>query len=450
MNATSGTQRLALASNSGRLNELSARTIVSAIRERRLTATSVMEACLKRIAVREPQVKAWSFLDSDLARKRAWVADEWQAAGLPLGPLHGLPVGVKDVFDTSDMPSEYGSPSLRGRRPNEDADAVSVLHRAGALIVGKTTTSEFGMYHPSPTHNPLDLSRSPGVSSAGSAAAVVDHMVPLALGTQHTASTTLPASFCGAFAFKPSLGFTTMRGSNVLVPRMAHVGLLARSVGDLALFAGAFDSQLTEIEALRHPPKLGLVRGPGWDTASPDARLALDRLVAMLPATIAPVNLPGEFDATLEIVHGLLNAHLAHRFGALPEETFRSFCLPLQEGIVAGRALSAANYLELENMADRLTTLAAALFHDHDALITLSAPGEATHLEQGPGSGAMSMPWSLCGLPTVSLPLLRGVNGMPIGVQLVGCQGGDHNLLRVAAWLTDSVTLNDKSSHEQA
>jgi Asp-tRNA(Asn)/Glu-tRNA(Gln) amidotransferase A subunit family amidase len=275
-------------------------------------------------------------------------------------------------------------------------------------------------------------------------------MVPLALGTQHTASTTLPASFCGAFAFKPSLGFTSMRGSNVLVPRMAHVGLLARSVDDLALFAGAFDRNLADVEALRHPPRLGLVRGPGWHMVSPDARQAFDRLVAGLPAAVAAVDLPGEFDMALEVVLGLLNAHLAHRFGSLPEETFRSFCPPLQEGIIAGRALSAANYLELDAMADRLTALAAALFHDHDALITLSAPGEATRLEQGPGSGAMSMPWSLCGLPTLSLPLLRGMNDMPIGVQLVGCQGGDRELLRAAAWLTDAATHNEKTSHEQA
>ncbi|MGJ4945562.1 amidase [Bradyrhizobium sp. HKCCYLS1011] len=449
MNRASGTRRLALASNGRRLNELSARTIVDAIRERRLTAISVMEACLERIAIREPEVKAWSFLDVDAARQRARLADEYQASGLPLGPLHGLPVGVKDVFDTSNMPSEYGSESLRGRRPTEDADAVSLLHRAGAVVVGKTSTSEFGMYHPSPTHNPLDLSRSPGVSSAGSAAAVVDRMVPLALGTQHTASTTLPASFCGAFAFKPSFGFASMQGSNVLVPRMAHIGLLARSLDDLTLFAGAFDRSLADVEALRHPPRLGLVRGPGWDSVSPDARQALDRLVAGLPVAVVTVDLPSEFDMALEVVLGLLNAHLANRFGALPEQTFRSFCPPLQEGIVAGRSLSAERYLELEAMADRLSALAAALLCDHDALLTLSAPGEATRLEEGPGSGVMSMPWSLCGLPTVSLPLLRGMNDLPIGVQLVGRHGGDHELLGVAAWLTDVVTLDGKSSHEQ-
>jgi len=451
MNVISGALKTVLALHSKPVNEWPARTIVSAIHDRRLTAVSVMEACLARIAAREPQVKAWSFLDADLARERASQADKWQAAGFPLMPLHGLPVGVKDVFDTSDMPSEYGSASLRGRRPTEDADAVSVLIGAGALIIGKTSTSEFGMYHPSPTHNPVDLSRSPGVSSAGSAAAVVDNMVPLALGTQHTASTTLPASFCGAFAFKPSFGFTSMRGSNVLVPRMAHIGLLARSVDDLALFAGAFDSRLAELEAMAHSPRIGLVRGPGWETASADALAAFDRLVESLPATVAAVELPSDFDTAIEVVHGLLNAHLAYRFGASPEETFHHFCPPLQQGIVAGRALSATNYLTLEAMADRLSAHAARLFLDHDVLVTLSAPGEATRLEEGPGSGVMSMPWSLCGLPTMSLPLLRGTNGLPIGVQLIGRQGGDRNLLRVAAWLTDATTtLNDVVFHEQA
>ena len=163
------------------------------------------------------------------------------------------------------------------------------------------------------------------------------------------------------------------------------------------------------------------------------------------------VELPSDFDTAIEVVHGLLNAHLAYRFGASPEETFDNFCPPLQQGIVAGRALSATNYLTLEAMADRLSAHAARLFLDHDVLITLSAPGEATRLEEGPGSGVMSMPWSLCGLPTMSLPLLRGANGLPIGVQLIGRQGGDRNLLRVAAWLTDATTtLNDVAFHEQA
>jgi Asp-tRNA(Asn)/Glu-tRNA(Gln) amidotransferase A subunit family amidase len=412
---------------------LSARAAAEAIRTGALTAAALMEACLERIAAREPDVRAWSFLDPDLARARARHADAAQAAGLPLGPLHGLPIGIKDVFDTSDMPSEYGSSTLRGRRPQADAAAVAVLRRAGAIVIGKTATSEFGMYHPSPTRNPLDLARSPGVSSAGSAAAVVDHMVPLALGTQHTASTTLPAAFCGAFAFKPSLGFTSMAGSNVLVPRLAHVGFLARSVSDLALFAGAYDPSLNDIGSARRP-RLAAVRGPGWDTTSQAARQAFDAFIAALSIAVPDLVLPHDFDATLEVITGLLNAHLAQRFGVLPADVFATLCRPLRDGAAAGAALSAVRYLELDAIADRLTRLSGTLFEDCDALVTLSAPGAATLLEDGPGSGIMSMPWSLCGLPTVSLPLLRG-GELPIGVQLIGPRGGDRELLRIASWL---------------
>jgi Asp-tRNA(Asn)/Glu-tRNA(Gln) amidotransferase A subunit family amidase len=319
--------------------------------------------------------------------RQGW-ADKQRTEGRPLGPLHGLPVGVKDVFDTHDMPSEYGSETLRGRQPATDAAAVAVLRKAGAIVIGKTTTSEFGMYHPSPTRNPHDLSRSPGVSSAGSAAAVADDMVPLALGTQHTASTTLPASFCGVFALKPSLGFTSMAGSNVLVPRMAHVGLLARSTADLALFAGAFDPALTDVAPGPRTPRFGLVAGPGWATVDDGVREAFEAFVGTLPMKIAPIKLPGEFEAAVDVTFGLLNAHLAYRFGSEPDEVRHRYCRPLQDGIAAGSTISAADYLAFGALADRLVERASQLFAEHDALITLSAPSEATRLEDGPGSGS--------------------------------------------------------------
>ncbi|WP_455153285.1 amidase [Bradyrhizobium cenepequi] len=423
-------------------NHLSASMLADRLKRGEISALDLTNACLDRIAAREPDVSAWAFVDAERAREQAQRADEWRASGQPLGALHGLPIGVKDVFDTADMPSEYGSGTLRGRRPDADADAVAALRRAGAIIVGKTATSEFGMYHPSPTRNPQDLSRSPGVSSAGSAAAVVDHMVPLALGTQHTASTTLPASFCGAFAFKPSLGFTSMAGSNVLVPRMAHLGLLARSIADLCLFAGAFDPALATVQPAASAPRLGVVKGPSWTLVDDDARLAFERFIQALPAATTAVELAVEFDQALDVTFGLLNAHLAYRFGSAPAETIGRYCAPLRQGIEAGRTISAARYLTLEAQADRLVELASLLFIDHDALVTLSAPGEATRLEAGPGSGVMSMPWSLCGLPTVSLPLLRGREGLPIGVQLIGGRGRDADLLRIAGWLANAARGN--------
>jgi Asp-tRNA(Asn)/Glu-tRNA(Gln) amidotransferase A subunit family amidase len=418
---------------------LSAHDASLAIREGRLTASALLEACLDRIKARETDIQAWSHLNPVTAREQARLADSRQAARAALGVLHGLPIGVKDVFDTSDMPSEYGSCLLRGRRPETDAAAVRVLRRAGAIIVGKTTTSEFGMYHPSPTRNPRDLEHSPGVSSAGSAAAVVDRMVPLALGTQHTASTVLPASFCGAYAFKPSVGFTSMEGSNILVPRLAQIGFMARSVEDLRLFASAFDPDLVgTLDHLSRPSRLGLVRGPGWDGVKPDASLALHALLAGLPLGVDEIALPSEFDDAVDVTMGLLNAHLAFKFGHLPAEAFADLCSPLRDAVAKGNALSAPRYLELDAMADRMTAAASALFEEYDALVTLSAPGEATRLEEGPGSGFLSMPWSLCGLPTVSLPLLRGSRGLPIGVQLVGPRGCNRKLLQTAAWLVDA------------
>jgi Asp-tRNA(Asn)/Glu-tRNA(Gln) amidotransferase A subunit family amidase len=417
------------------LNRIAAHVLIAKLRQGQISACELMMACLDRIASREPQIRAWAFLDAEQGLEQARLADRQRAEGRPLGPLHGLPVGVKDVFDTLDMPSEYGSETLRGRQPETDAAAVAILRKAGAIIIGKTATSEFGMYHPSPTRNPHDLSRSPGVSSAGSAAAVADDMVPLALGTQHTASTTLPASFCGVFALKPSLGFASMAGSNVLVPRMAHLGLLARSTADLALFAGAFDPGLASIAPCPRTPRLGLVAGPSFATVDDGVREAFEAFVESLPTKAAPIPLPGEFDQAIDVTFGLLNAHLAYRFGSAPDEIRYRYCRPLQDGIAAGSTISAADYLAFNASADRLVELASQLFAEHDALITLSAPSEAARLEDGPGSGVMSMPWSLCGLPTVSLPLIMGRQGLPIGIQLVGRHGGDRELLRIAGWL---------------
>ncbi len=418
---------------------LSARAMAEALSKGEITSVALVEACLDRIAARESDVRAWSFLDAASALDQARAADARRREGRQLGLLDGIPIGVKDVFDTADMPSEYGSAIYRGRRPVADAAAVALLRSAGAIIIGKTATSEFGMYHPSPTRNPHDLSRSPGVSSAGSAAAVVDHMVPLALATQHTASTTLPASFCGAVGFKPTRGFADMTGSNILVPRLTNIAFMSRSVDDAALFAAAFDPTLAASVTHEHlaPPRIAFVRGPGWPSVALDAAVALETLLAGIANTGASVGeaaLPPDFDDALTVVMGLLDAHLAFRFGRLPPDDIAQLCPPLRDGIDKGRSISAPRYLELDGQADRLTALAAALFAEHDLLVTLSTPGEATRLEDGPGSGVMSMPWSLCGLPTISLPLLTGSQGLPIGVQLIAAQGRDRYLLEAASW----------------
>lgn len=411
-------------------NRISARSAARAIRDGRLRAIDLVEACLARIALREGDVGAWSYLDPENAIRQAVEADARQRAGVPLGPLHGLPIGIKDVFDTADMPSEYGSVSLRGRRPGQDADAVTALRAAGAIIMGKTVTSEFGMYAPTTCRNPRDPARSAGVSSAGSAAAVADHMIPLGLGTQHTASTLLPASFCGVFGFKPTVGFTSMRGSNILVPRLANIGLLARSVDDLALFASALSGTIEAALTASPPRRMKWVRGSAWSRVSADARDRFGTYLKTLPFAVEELELPLEFDRIEDVVRDLLAVHLARRFETIED----SYCAPLRDLIVAGRALGSSGMARLEDTADRLAAAADDLFASCDVLITLSALGEAP-LAPEPGSGALCMPWSLAGLPTLSLPVLRGHEGLPIGLQLIGRRGHDAELLSSAAWI---------------
>lgn len=424
-------------SEDGAPNCLSAHRAAAAIRGGRLSSTALVEACLARIAAREDLVGAWSFLDADSARRQAGRADEWQRAGAALGPLHGIPVGIKDVFDTSDMPSEYGSASLRGRRPTVDADAVAALRAAGAVIIGKTATTEFGMYADTSCRNPRDLERSPGVSSAGSAAAVADAMVPLALGTQHTASTLLPASCCGVYGFKPTFGFTSMRGSNILVPRLVNIGFLAREVDDITLFASVFSDEVGSSVVPSQPCRLAGVHGPGWDNAAADAKAAFAAWRASLPLTVDELSLPASFDRASEVTHGLLSAHLAHRFGAEPDARREGYCAPLRDAITKGEALDAVTLIGYETVANGLSDAADRLFESCDAFVTLAAPGEAPLRSAGPGSGAMTIPWSLAGLPAITLPLLKGENGLPIGVQLVGPRGQDRRLLSMAAWLSN-------------
>lgn len=422
------------------LSTLSARECVAAMSTGRLKSADLLEACLARIALREPDIRAWSHIDIQGARQQAREADLRHASGSPLGVLHGLPIGIKDVFDTAGLPSEYGSSMYKGRIPATDADAVQVLKQQGAVIVGKTTTSEFGMYHPSPTRNPVDLSRSPGVSSSGSAAAVVDNMIPLGLGTQHTASTTLPASFCGAFAFKPSLGFTSMKGSNILVPRLSHLGLLARSVDDLALFAGAYDANLLVLEPQVAAPRVAVAHGPGWEITSEDARVAFQKMTDSLSVPVPTVDLGSCFSEGPRVIMGLLDAHMGHRFGAMNVDDAAALCGPLRECIERGRAMSAVDYVALNSLADEYESKVNRLFDEHDIVITLSTLGEATRLEEGPGSGVMSMLWSLCGLPTLSLPLIRGANGLPIGIQVIGRRHNDKTVLSCGDWLVRTHT----------
>ncbi|MFN4312436.1 MAG: amidase [Ferrovibrio sp.] len=433
------------------LEWMAAADAAAAIADGRLTSRELTEACLDSIARQEDTVGAWTFLDRDLALLQADMADDAHRAGKPHGPLHGVPVGVKDIFDTHDMPTGDGSPLHAGRTPRRDAAAVAMLRQAGAVILGKTVTTEFAVYHPGKTANPLDPTRTPGGSSSGSAAAVAAGMVPLAIGSQTNGSVIRPASFCGIVGYKPSFGLIPRTGALRLSRALDHVGVFARSVTDAALIAECmigFDPDdpatrpqrmpLREMAAGLPPvtPRLAFAPSPLWDQASPDTQEGFAELVAALGSAVERIDLPSAFGDAVgwhkTVMETDLAVNLAREYDDSPEQ----ISTVLREMIARGRAgYSSFDYARAIEAIERLSAALEDTLFAYDAIITPAAPGVAPQGLHATGSPVFCTVWTFCGMPAVSIPLLQGENGMPIGVQLVGSRGSDAKLLRTANWL---------------
>jgi Asp-tRNA(Asn)/Glu-tRNA(Gln) amidotransferase A subunit family amidase len=425
------------------------------LQEGKVTAEELTRACLARIEAREAEVQAWAFLDPEHALKQARAADEWRKRGRPLGPLHGLPVGVKDIVDTADMPTENGTVLHAGRRPRQDATLVSLLRAAGAIILGKTVTTELAVYGPNKTRNPHDPERTPGGSSSGSAAAVADGMVPLAIGTQTNGSVIRPAAFCGVYGFKPSHGLIPRTGVLTQSPPLDTVGVMAADLEGLALLAEAlmaFDARdpasqprarprLLEVlrEAPPVPPKLAFVRSPVWDQADEDTRAGFAELVETLGERVEEVPLPAAFDEAIELHATIMHADLAKSFAHEYERGRDKLTSRLREMIERGQEIRAVDYNRAVARIADLNAALAEFFASYDAILTPAAPGEAPRGLGATGSPVFCTIWTLCGTPAVTLPLLTGAAGLPIGVQLVGEKGDDARLLRTARWLIETV-----------
>jgi Asp-tRNA(Asn)/Glu-tRNA(Gln) amidotransferase A subunit family amidase len=427
---------------------------MAALREGSVSALDVAESCLARIAEIDAKVEAWTFLDPDHVRAQARALDEARANGRPMGPLHGIPVGVKDIFDTEDMPTEDGTVLHAGRKPHRDSFAVSLLRQAGAVIMGKTVTTELALFTPGKTHNPHDPSRTPGGSSSGSAAAVGSGMVPLAIGSQTNGSVIRPASFCGAVGYKPTHGLISRRGVLSLSRTLDHVGVFAGSVADAALIAelmmvyDAADSDMSP-RARQHlsslaaqepplPPKLGFAKTPAWQSIEPDCEQAFAELTEMLGDSVAEVELPEVFQHAVEFHRTIQDAEVAVNFA--PEyERGRDRLSPRLRGIIEhGRQVLAGDYIRAIARISLLNLALDEVFNHYDAILTPAAPGEAPGFE-ATGNPTFCTAWSLLGTPAISLPLLHGAHGMPIGVQLIGARGNDGRLLRTAHWLEQRV-----------
>ncbi len=432
------------------LHLLTAGEAARLIREGRITSKELVEDCLAQIEAREPAVQAWHYLDREHALAQAERADEAHKAGRPHGPLHGVPVGIKDVLDTCDMPTENGCALHAGRTPRRDAAAVALLREAGAIVLGKTVTTELAYYAPGKTRNPHDPARTPGGSSSGSAAAVAAGMVPLALGTQTNGSTIRPAAFCGVYGMKPTHGLVSRRNMLRLSRTLDHVGLFARTLEDLAILGEAvmrYDAEDEDMRPSAPPPlartlaeeppvepKLALVRTPVWGQAEPATQAAFAELAEALGDRAEPVELPEFFAEAWPAQKAIMEADMAHNLRREYEAGRERLSPVMRETIERGRAVTAQDYLAAHDIARALAGEIEELAFAYDAILTPAAPGPAP-VGTATGSPAFSTLWTLAGVPALSLPLLEDEDGLPMGVQLVARRHDDARLLRTARWL---------------
>jgi Asp-tRNA(Asn)/Glu-tRNA(Gln) amidotransferase A subunit family amidase len=438
----------------GALIELTAIEAAERIADGDLSAEAYVGACLEQIVAADDRVRAFVHLDPDEALAQARALDERRRNGLTLGLLHGVPVAIKDIFDTADYPTECGSPLLKGRRPMRDSTVVARLREAGAVIIGKTVTTEFAYYRPGPTRNPHDLERTPGGSSSGSAAAVAAGMVPLAVGSQTNGSMIRPASFCGVYGCKPTHGTISRHGALVLSQALDHVGVFARALGDIALVLdvlAGFDPNdrdarcvaapaflETASEEPPMPPRFAFVRTPVWEKADAEARAAFEGLVAGLGERASSIDLGPSFAAAWDDQRAVMAVDMAHNLNDVVARGGEASSKTLRDFLAEGSAVTAVRYLAARDNAGRYGAGIAEIFKAYDAIITPATTGVAPKGE-ATGSPIFCSLWSLTGLPALSLPLLTGEGGLPIGVQLIGERGDDARLLRTANWLIEAM-----------
>ena len=394
-----------------------------------LTAIEAVRACIERIEEREADVRAWVDFDPEPALEEARARD----AETPRGPLHGVPVGIKDMIDTADRPTSYGSPIFAGHRPAADAACVAALRAAGAVVLGKTTTTELAAYEPAPTRNPHDLGRTPGGSSSGSAAAVADGMVPVALGTQTAGSVVRPAAFCGVLGFKPTFGLVDRTGVGAQAPSLDTVGWFARRAEDLALVLGVLAPGAPQGDATR----VAVMPTPHDAEADGDERAALEAAAAALGAT--EVEWPAAWDGLTEAQVAVQAREAALTLGPLRAEHEAQMSASLLGLLAEGDAVTPAAHAAALALARVAAAALPAVMRDVDALLVPAVRGEAPEGLDSTGDPLFCRAWTLLGVPAVAVPAGRGAHGMPVGVQLVGRPGADHALIALAARLAQAL-----------
>jgi aspartyl-tRNA(Asn)/glutamyl-tRNA(Gln) amidotransferase subunit A len=427
------------------------------VRARAVDPVALVEACLARIDRAERTVKAWVHLDRDGALRAARERAAQAAAGAFVGPLHGVPIALKDIFDVAGMPTRAGAAAFAHRRPDTDAASVARLRGAGAVILGKVTTTTFALMDPSPTGNPWNVEHTPGGSSSGSAAAVAARMAALALGSQTVGSTLRPAAYCGVVGFKPTHGRISAVGVVPLSWSNDHVGIFGRAVEDAALAlqilaspdradpyaaSAAVDDYLSSLGGLAAlggspAPRIGVLRTL-VERAQPETASHLDEVARRLAAAgaqvgdvVLPPSFAGIHDSGQVVVRSEAAAYHAPNFPRLADE----YPPKIREALHHGREIRATELLAAQAHRRRFREDMAPLTLRHDALLTPTAPGPAPHGLESTGDPYFCAPWSHAGLPAIALPSGMAREGLPLSVQLVGGAFAEARLLAAAAWV---------------
>lgn len=412
------------------LNLLSATEAASRIARGEITSEALVHDCLDRIQARDQDIHAWTHLDPDYALEQARACDR---APAPAGPLHGIPVGVKDVIDTFDMPTEYGSSTYRGHRPAKDSLCVAALRQAGAVILGKTTTTQFAGPIPVGVRNPNDLARTAGVSSSGSAAAVADFMTPLANGTQTGGSVIMPAAFCGVVGYKASLDGLDRSGIPRLKPTLDTLGYFARSAEDIALVYGA----LSHVAVPEDPgkPRIGLCRTMHWDEAEPASQAAFEGAALKLSKAglaVRDIALPTLFEEIDQAFFVIVNVEVLRVMEAELRDHLDEMNPWLREKAASKDRWRDEDYKQALSTAAEARSALGHLFDEVDILLTLPSAGEAPFDHESEVVSTFSRIWTLMHGPTITLPSGVGPNSMPLGVQLIARTGEDARLIAYA------------------
>ena len=420
------------------LHTLSATRAAQLIVQGDITSEALVRACLERVSSRDTDVKAWVTLHADSVLDQARACDRSPASG----QLHGIPVGIKDVIDTADLPTQCNSQIYSDHRPRADASCVALVRRAGGIVLGKTATTEFALQHPAATRNPHNLEHTPGGSSSGSAAAVADFMVPLAFGTQTGGSTIRPAAFCGIVGCKPSFNLINRAGLHFVSESLDTIGLMARSVEDVSLLLNVLAgiSLLDPREKPEQPPRIGLCRTPRWNAADDSTKQLIDDTARTLEregAKVADFSFPAEL-AGLYDDHSVIMEYEAARALAWEYNTHKTMMSPsLIAHIEPGLKHTRARYDEAQRNGIRYRACLAQAFADYDFLLTPSAPGEAPKGIASTGNAMFNRPWTFLGVPCVTIPAGKGPLGLPLGVQIIGPYLDDARTLAWAHWTNE-------------